>query len=186
MASALAFAVTVRQHPLGAPGRGHFSLWKFLGGGRGRQGSNGGSPRATAAQTLCSSTLNSAGGAQEAWAWVGVVQGRSPCSSVAALGLDPGLRAPSALCTTTVGLPGRGWPAGPCPQPELLCGPCSGQHLPDWPWPPLLPRLQRPVLPPSLPLHPVHACLSPLLDRRLVFLFPQPLAQGSRQTGVIK
>lgn len=33
VASAPGFAVTVRQHPLGAAGRGHLSLWNFLGWG---------------------------------------------------------------------------------------------------------------------------------------------------------
>lgn len=74
--------------------------------------------------------------------------------------------------------PGRGRLAGPCPQPGLLFGCCSGPRqgsASDWPWPvPPSSVSSALCLPHLCTYRPLHACLSPLLDCHLIFLFPQP------------
>lgn len=54
---------------------------------------------------------------------MGIAQGHSPCCAVAALGLDPGLLAPSDLCTTTGGLPGEGGRLDHAPSLSFCVGP---------------------------------------------------------------
>ena len=58
----------------------------------------------------------------------------------------------------------------------------AGLGLPDWPWvaPPF--SVSSTLYFPHLcSYHPVHTCLSLPLEHHLIFLFTQPLAQGSQQ-----
>ena len=58
----------------------------------------------------------------------------------------------------------------------------AGPVLSDWPWAaPPSSRSSTLYFPHLCTYHPVHPCLVPPLDRHLIFLFPQPLAQASGQ-----
>lgn len=93
--------------------------------------------------------------------------------------LDPGLLTPLWSLRRSWWPSWGGRRAGPGPEPGLLFAPSLASLTgPGRPRPPPSGALFFPHLCSS---HPLHSCLSLPLDHHLIFLFPQPLAQGSGQ-----
>lgn len=109
----------------------------------------------------------------------GSSQDHSPCLPVAAPSLDPGLLTPCGPCAIAGGLLGEGGWLDAAQSLVFCLVPPLG--LPAWPWAPRPPPSGALFFPHLCSSHPLHSYLSLPLDHPLIFLFPQPLAQGSGQ-----